>query len=141
MRNTASGCLLLLVALAGGFVLGGLAAFVAEAVTGNEQIAGAVGGLVLMLSFVLVLSYGYLFLYSAGLIRDESAPTSARRRRQREEGKLETAELRLGFIFAMVGGGCAHYARASVPIIIAWTDRTRHQTSGESTAREETDEH
>jgi hypothetical protein len=122
MKNTLPGCLLLLGAFAGGFLLGRLAALVVEALTGNRDIASAVGAGAWILSVVLFVSYGSLLLYSAGLVRDDTAPTSVRRRwqKRREESKLQTAELRVGFVFAMVGGACADYAGASTWLIIAF---------------------
>ena len=122
MNNTLPGCLLLLAAFAGGFLMGFLAASAVGAVTGDKEVAGAVGTGVLILSVVLFMSYGSLLLYRAGLIRDDTPSTSARQqwRKRREESKLQTAELRVGLIFGAVSGGCAHYGGASTGIIIVF---------------------
>ena len=109
------GCLLFAGAIIGGFVIGLAVTAVLGAITGNIDLSSAIGTGAWLLSTILILVYGSLWLSNPEdiAIPSESTSTSQRWRDRKAEGKLQTAELRMGFVFAVIGGTMAEIANGS----------------------------
>ena len=108
------GCLLLFGAIASGFLLGQLVRAVLTAITGDDDLSTAIGTGVWLLSTMTVLPYGSLWFSDPEEImeRPPSTSTIQQWRDAKAESKLQGAELRMGFVFAMLGGATAAMAGA-----------------------------
>ena len=113
------GCLLLPGAIIGGFVIGLAVTTVLDAFTGNNDLSSAIGTGAWFLCTMLILAYGSLWLSDPEDIAIPSASTLTIRRWRdtKAEGKLQTAELRMGFVFALIGGATAEMANGSNMVI------------------------
>jgi hypothetical protein len=86
-----------------GFTLGMAVGVVVFLVSHDQELVGLVGTAVWMFSWILLHVYGFVWLYDP--VRDKF--------NARAEGKLQTAEVRIGAVWAMMGGGLAMAAKAS----------------------------
>ena len=109
------GCLLLI----GSFVVGlgiGLGVAVAlRAITGDNDLASAIGMGVWLISVPTILVYASLWFTDPYEIANPPQPSTTvqKWRAQKAESKLQAAEFRMGFIFAMIGGATAGIAQGS----------------------------
>jgi len=109
------GCLLFLGAVIGGLVIGLAVTAVLRAITHNDDLSFAIGTGFWLLCVPVILAYGTLWL---GDLEDIAVPAKStsiiqRRRHAKAESKLQTAELRMGFAFAMIGGATAAGIKSS----------------------------
>jgi len=107
MLRTIGGFLLILIAFGAALLLGLPVAVLLRRITGNDTASNAVGTGVWLLSFFVMLCYISLFLDrperpKAGL--HQASPLS----------KLETASIRLGFVFAIISVAIAEIAGAGI---------------------------
>lgn len=96
MKELLSSAVLILVAITGGAILGIAVRGAMFAVTANLKVSSIVGTIVWMLATPLGICYGQLLPQFDHSMR---SPFPNRR----AEGKLQTAELRFGFMFAILG--------------------------------------
>ena len=99
----------------GGFVGGMVAIMVLDAITGNEDLAAVIGTGVWILLSVTFLVYGSLLFADPEEIVNPPKPKTTIQgwRAAKAESKLQAAELRMGIVFAMIGGGTASAAKGS----------------------------
>jgi hypothetical protein len=86
-----------------GFALGTAVGVLVLLISRNQELAGLVGTATWMFSWILLHVYGYVWLYDPQHDKLDA----------RAEGKLQTAEVRIGAVWAMMGGGLAMAAKAS----------------------------
>lgn len=111
--------LLFVGAIAGGLGIGVGVTVILRAVTGNDNLATTVGAGVWILSVMLILVYGSLAFSEPEEIADPPRPktTIQRWHATKAENKLRAAELRCGFVFAVIGGVIAAMANGSNVVI------------------------
>ena len=109
------GCL----ALIGSFVVAlgiglGVAATV-RATTGDDDLGSTIGTGVWLISFLTILAYASLWSTDPYEIANPPQPSTTfqKWRARKAENKLLAAELRMGFVFAMIGGAVAATAKGS----------------------------
>jgi hypothetical protein len=109
------------VAILGGLILGTAVNLVLSAITGNEQVSASVGTGIWLMSTVLILMYGSLWTTDPEEIRNPPPPGSTGQcwRMEKADRKLATAELRVGVVFAFIGGGMASAANGSPSVVAA----------------------
>lgn len=114
------GCLLFIGAVAGGLCLGVAVSVALRFIINNDDVSNAVGTAVWLWSFVLFYVYGTLWIADPYEIANPPLPGSIiqRWRTTKAERKLQTAELRIGIVFAAIGGSTASFAKGS-PLLIA----------------------
>ncbi len=94
---------------------------VLASVTGDDDLSTAIGTGVWLLSIFTILPYGSLWLSDPEdlLERPPSTSITQRWRDARAESKLQAAELRMGFVYAMIGGATTAMAGASKWVTVA----------------------
>jgi hypothetical protein len=90
-----------------GLMLGVMVGVLVVNMTGDRDLAGLVGTAVWLFSWIVMHTYGFAWVFDPAVDRLNA----------RGEGKLQTAEIRIGFVWAMIGGGLAAAAKASCAII------------------------
>src|SRR5688500_18391748 len=100
------GCLLFVVAIGFGLALGLVVTAALEVVTGDINLSSIIGTGVWLLSTFTILAYGGLWLGNP----EDFTHRAVGWRAQRRESKLQTAEIRMGFAFAMIGAALAWHA-------------------------------
>jgi hypothetical protein len=110
------GCLLFPTALLGGLLVGVTTISVLHAATGNEDLSCALGTGVCLVCTLLMVAYGPLWVYAPEEIAANPLSTSTIRN-EKAEHKYQTAELRMGFVFALVGGTIAKIANGPAWVI------------------------
>ncbi len=106
------GCLLIVGSAVGGLAVGLPVIVILRAVTGNGNLAVSIGTGVWLLTCSTLLAYGALLL--TDLTDPEKPKTASQRRRfEKAQGQLQTAELRMAFVFGLIGGVTANLAQAS----------------------------
>ena len=112
-------CLLLAGAMIGGLVIGLVVTAILSNITGDFELSSQIGSGIGLISCVLILVYAPLWYTDPEEIANPSKPTSTiqRRRAAKARSKLQTAELRIGFVFAMIGGMTASTANGSNIVI------------------------
>ncbi|MGE3780421.1 MAG: hypothetical protein AB7F89_24750 [Pirellulaceae bacterium] len=115
------GCLLVIGAIVGSFCLGIIVNVVVLLVTNNGDVSSAAGMAVWFWSLVLLISYGSLWITDPDTITNPPAPTSTiqRWRAEKAESKLQSAELRIGLVFAAIGGMAVHFGKGPRLLMIA----------------------
>jgi MFS family permease len=108
------GCVVGIAAFLGGVLAGFIAGQAVRFFTLNDQLSVAIGVGVWILSFLVFFAYGLLFTKAPEEFRPPSANTSPwrQRRKIREEGMLQTAELRMAFVFGLISACAANYVNA-----------------------------
>jgi hypothetical protein len=86
-----------------GLMLGVMVGVLVVNMTGDRDLAGLVGTAVWLFSWIVMHTYGFAWVFDPAVDRLNA----------RGEGKLQTAEIRIGFVWAMIGGGLATAAKAS----------------------------
>jgi hypothetical protein len=113
------GCLLFPGAIIGGLVFGLAVTGILHAITDDDDLSTAIGTGAWLLCVMLIMVYGSLWLSDPEDIAgpSESTLTIQRWRNAKAESKLQAAELRMGFVFAMIGGATAAMVNGSHVVI------------------------
>jgi hypothetical protein len=108
-RRHIKGLFIFFGSIAVGFGIGQGVAGVLRITTGDNDLALKIGTGAWILSAMVLFLYGGLWLCGADEIANPQNPASkfGRLRAAKAEGKLQTAELRVGFVFVMIGAATA----------------------------------
>ncbi len=119
LHSSMKSCLLLIGSVVVGFGIGLGVTVILCAITGNNDLASAIGTGVWLISVLTILAYTSLWFAEPYEIANPSRPSTTiqKWRAQKADNKLQTAELRMGFVFAMIGGGMASIAKGSNLVI------------------------
>jgi len=103
----------------GGLGVGLAVIGILRAVTGNDDLSTAIGTGVWLLTIPTILVYASLWFTPPEEIANPPQPrtTIQRWRATKAENKLQAAELRMGFVFALIGGATAAMANGSNLVI------------------------
>lgn len=120
MNSILSFFIAFLIAVAISVGLAVLALVLVEYLTGDQSAAMAVTAGVLILSFVTALLYALVFLTTASSLRDDQQSKSliAKRYRWRKDRKIQTMQIQVGFVYAMISGSVAENLGA--PSVVVW---------------------
>lgn len=107
----------------GGLAIGLSVAAVLRIVTGDKDLSSTIGTGTWLLSASLIVIYGSLLFTDPDKIANRPTPKSIILKWQatRSENKLQTAELRIGFVFALISGMTAKRAHGSEIVIVIVT--------------------
>ena len=83
-----------------------------RAITGDDDLSSAIGTGVWLISMPTIFVYTSLWLTDPKELANSPTPKTTIRgwRAQKAENKLRATELRMGFVFAMIGGATAEMA-------------------------------
>jgi hypothetical protein len=103
------------------FIVGFMLTLVLTWVTADGKLSEAIGVGGWLLSFVVLMMYGSLWTKEPkDSFADSTSSPFQQWRDQKAAGKMQTAGLRVGFVFLLIGGGIAHHA-GFTPGIVACT--------------------
>jgi hypothetical protein len=111
MKSLLASVVLLITAFGVAFAVGRLVAFALVAAGAGARTASIVGCTCWLLLSMVLLCYGQILLPSADWLRKP-------KRGSRAEGKFQTIELRMAFVFAMIAGAAASIA--NLPDLTVW---------------------
>lgn len=113
------GCLLFVGSIVVGLGIGLGVTVILRAITGDNDLASAIGTGVWLLLVPTILVYASLWFTDPEEIANPPKPQTTVQgwRAQKAENKLQAAELRMGFVFAMIGGATAAIANGSNLVI------------------------
>jgi hypothetical protein len=113
------GCLLLVGSIVGGLGVGLAVMAILRAVTGNDDLSAAIGTGAWLLAVSLIFVYASLWSTAPEEIACPPEPrtTIQRWRAAKAKNKLREAELRMGIVFALIGGATAARANGSNLVI------------------------
>ncbi len=113
------GCLVIPGAFGGGLATGLLVSGTLNYLTANQQLAQSVGAGVGFISSLLLFMYGPLWIGDPESVLPPPKSTSLLQqwRDAKVESKLQSAEIRCGIVFALIGGVSASGANASNSLI------------------------
>ncbi|MBN1591289.1 MAG: hypothetical protein JW888_17385 [Pirellulales bacterium] len=115
------GLVLFVVAFGGGLYVGKAVILVLCACNVDRDLSTTIGVAVWLFGAVVFMSYGSLWWSTPEELaeRQMTASPLQHRRQRRAESKLQTAELRMGFVFAMLGGAATSTRTDSTWIVLA----------------------
>jgi hypothetical protein len=113
------GCLLSIGSIVGGLGIGLAVTAFLRAVTGDHGLSCAIGIGILLLSVPTIHAYASLWFTDPEEIANPPKPRTTIQgwRAAKAENKLQSAEIRMGFVFAMIGGAAASIAKGSNLVI------------------------
>jgi hypothetical protein len=113
------GCLLFIGSIVGGFGVGLAVTVILRAIAADDDLSSVIGTGVSLLSVPTILVYGSLWFTDPEEIANPPKPRTTVQgwRAAKAESKLQAAELRMGFVFAMIGGATASIAKGTNLVI------------------------
>lgn len=119
LRSLFKSFILITVCFGGGLVVAVLLILILEPILGDLDWAAAIGTVVWILGGLTALMFGSLYTEPVRYSPDVLAKSSiARSLKQRDEGRIQTAALRLGLVYAMCVGGMASALKLPVWAIV-----------------------